>query len=124
MGILAEQLVSRINTYLRSKNIQGEITNEYIQIITLEGDIAISAVKCIFCSSEINCKFDRIWNTSWNICNYTAHIRKHPQHLLPAETHQATRQAIETPGPSSSPLSEQIMRGNTSVLAEVESILR
>lgn len=112
---MAEEVVGRINKYLNTNQFPCEVNKEHIQLITLQGHIALCAVKCIFCPSEVSCKF----NKGWNICNYTSHIRKHLQALVPAQSEQA----IETPGPSLGPSSGEI-RGNNSVLAEVDSILR
>ena len=38
-------------------------------------------IKCLFCDSQVTCKFEK----HWNISNYTAHIRKHPEAILQAE---------------------------------------
>lgn len=120
----ANQVIERINKYFKSKKLNCVVNGEHIKLITLAENCAKCVIKCVFCDSEVTCTFDK----HWNIANYTAHIRKHPQKLLPAQRQQ---KLITSPSGSSllapralAAIPSEIQRGNSSVLSEVENILR
>lgn len=111
---VGNKAVERINKYLESKNFSCSVNVAHIKLITLAENGAKCMVKCIFCDSETTCTFQK----HWNIANYIAHIRKHPQAILPD---QRPHDVIT---PVAGETQRLVQRGNSSVLSEIETILR
>lgn len=113
--VLADELIERLNKYLKSKNFTCEVDkSKHIKLITLTEGQAKCTVQCVFCEITVTCTF----NEHWSICNYPTHLRKHPEAFLRAEQPQE-----QTTPEASEREFNKIQRGNSSVLATVANIL-
>lgn len=110
---------------MKSSKLNYLVNEEHILLVKLSKNCVECVIKCVFCESQITCKFDQ----NGNIYNYTAHLRKHSQVFLP--TQPSAQVSLTLPSVSTHTITEnhnakasEIQRANCSVLTEVESILR
>lgn len=62
--------VDKVVSFLSTKNISGSVSPEYLSAFTKQNKKIKCLIKCLYCSSKLNCFFDSCWRLS----NYYKHI--------------------------------------------------